>query len=109
MKIDEVIKSVYTMERECAMGARMRSPSRITDEGAACINKPFDRPTERPRLIIYMEYDYFHECMAEIPKGGIISDYFEFIDNNTIHGHPVFLAIAAHRGRKPSPFKIYAL
>lgn len=76
-RIEEVAENIYSKRREI----RRRGPD------------------EEPSLVIYMDYDYYGECMAEI-RGECSSQAFEFMDQGTIFGHRVYQVVEGytHKG-----------
>ncbi len=75
-RIEEVAENVY------------RKRSEIQSRG----------PYEEPSLVIYMDYDYYGECMAEI-RGECSSQAFEFIDQGTLFGHRVYQVVEGYQRR----------
>lgn len=48
-----------------------------------------------PKIAVYMNYEYWRECMAEI-SGGVGAGVFEFYDNHTVMGYPVWKVPPMH-------------
>jgi hypothetical protein len=61
-----------------------------------------------PKLNIYMDYQYWDECMSDI-VGDVPSIEYEFFYNQTIFGHVVYLVHANHVGKLHTPFLVCAV
>jgi hypothetical protein len=48
-----------------------------------------------PKIAIYMDYEYWRECVDEI-KGAVAGVVFEFYDHNTVMGYPVWKVAPTH-------------
>lgn len=68
MKIKECIEAVYQLENKS-----------IREKGS----------NYQPNIVIYMEYDFFIECMQEI-CGSVEPFVYEFFEARTIMGYPVY-------------------
>lgn len=79
-KIDEVIKAVgQELDRlECE----------ITD------------PQMKPDISIYMDVEYWHDCKSEI-SGEVGPWSYEFYENGTIHGFPVWRVMPFEKAHPP--------
>lgn len=58
-----------------------------------------------PKIKIYMDYDYWHECMQEI-KGGVSCCSEEFYRHHTVCGYKVWRVISNVDGSSHSPFEV---
>lgn len=83
MKINEVFDAVYK--------ARVRA-----------IRK--DQYAE-PIIRVYMDHEYWEDCMAEI-NGEVSPSIFEFFSKNTILGHEVFQVLNNKNSKRHAPFKV---
>lgn len=52
-------------------------------------------PEYEPKIAIYMSYDYWRECASEI-SGSVSTSVFEFYENNTLMGYPIWRVPPMH-------------
>jgi len=56
------------------------------------------------QIVIYMDYEYWSMCMAEIRGAGTAVAY-EFYTSNTVMGYPVYKVIR-HNNQTHVPFRV---
>jgi len=78
-----------------AVGRKRQS---YLSKGARCI----------PRLVIYMDYEYWADCVNEIDGQVPIGEY-EFVSKNTIEGCPVWRVVPSQGCPLPPSFIVVAL
>lgn len=83
MKIDEVIRAVNKKRYEALKTG----------------------PTAKPVIRVYMDYDFWIECMDEI-RGGVDPHVYEFHTQGTLGGCDVFPVPSNFRDKRHPPFEV---
>ena len=91
MLIEEVIKAIHSFRREAIAKAN---------------------DLYNPTFIIYMDDQFWDQCMFEIPGGGYTNPIIpEFYNEGTMFGYPVFRVIPTRVVRenfkRHSPYRIF--
>jgi len=89
MKIDKVFKAVASKERELMING-----------------------SDTITLAVYMNLEFWHECKCELFRKGYCGASYEFFNNDTVRGYPVYSVnpmIDSHAKVVHAPFRVVNL
>ena len=92
MKVEEIIEAVWSKKKDLILKSKS--------------------PDDRINLAVYMDYEYWVECMSEFNNADYCASSYEFYDSCTILGFPVYRVTPTrtrHGDVRHEPFKVVNL